>query len=194
MMPAMPLMPYWQAKPVPVETTKAFGCSMKWKSKVDWRRTLDERWAEKAVELSGIDLAGARELVANQGENLRLINVWATWCGPCIIEFPEFIDIQRIYGQRGFEVVSVSMDRPEKEEKVLDFLRENQAAFDNYLNTSTDRDVFINAFDPDWQGNLPFTMLISPGGDVIYTHDGIIDPLELKKAIVGQLGRYFADD
>lgn len=181
-------------EPVPVETTKAFGCSMKWKSKVDWRRTLDERWADKSVELSGIDLAGARELVANQGENLRLINVWATWCGPCIIEFPEFIDIQRIYGQRGLEVVSVSMDRPEKEEKVLDFLRENQAAFDNYLNISTDRDVFINAFDPDWQGNLPFTMLISPGGDVIYTHDGIIDPLELKKAIVGQLGRYFADD
>ena len=35
-------------KPVPVETTKAFGCSMKWKSKMEWRKTLDERWAEKA--------------------------------------------------------------------------------------------------------------------------------------------------
>jgi hypothetical protein len=76
----------------------------------------------------------------------------------------------------------------------LEFLEENQAAFDNYLNTSTDRDVFIDAFDPDWQGNLPLTMLIAPGGEIIYTHDGIIDPLEVKRAIVGQLGRYFADD
>ena len=67
-------------------------------------------------------------------------------------------------------------------------------SFDNYLNTSTDRDAFIDAFDPDWQGNLPLTMLIAPGGEIIYTHDGIIDPLEVKKAIVGQLGRYFADD
>ena len=181
-------------KAVPVETTKAFGCSMKWKSKVDWRRTLDERWAEKAVTLTGIDASGVKDLVANQGEDLRLINVWATWCGPCIIEFPEFIDMQRMYGARGFEVISVSMDRVEKEKKVLEFLEEMQAAFDNYLNTSTGRDVFIEAFDPDWQGNLPFTMLIAPGGEIIYTHDGIIDPLELKKAIVGQLGRYFADD
>lgn len=181
-------------KAVPVETTKAFGCSMKWKSKVDWRRTLDERWAEKAVELTGIDVSGVKDLVANQGENLRLINVWATWCGPCIIEFPEFIDMQRMYGARGFEVVSVSMDRVEKEKKALEFLEENQAAFDNYLNTSTNRDAFIDAFDSDWQGNLPLTMLIAPGGEIIYTHDGIIDPLEVKKAIVGQLGRYFADD
>jgi thiol-disulfide isomerase/thioredoxin len=181
-------------KPVPVETTKAFGCSMKWKSKMEWRKTLDERWAEKAVELKNIDVAGARELVQNNGEDLRLINVWATWCGPCIIEFPEFVDMQRMYGNRGFEVVSVSMDRPEKEEKVLEFLEENQAAFSNFLNTSADRDAFIEAFDPDWQGNLPYTMLISPGGEVVYSHDGIIDPLELRKAIVGELGRYFADD
>ncbi len=179
---------------VPVEITKAFGCSMKWKSKVDWRGTLDERWAEKAVKLTAIDVAGVKDLVANQGENLRLINVWATWCGPCIIEFPEFIDMQRMYGNRDFEVISVSMDRVEKEKKALEFLEDMQAAFDNYLNTSTDRDAFIDAFDPDWQGNLPFTMLIAPGGEIIYTHDGIIDPLEVKKAIVGQLGRYFADD
>jgi peroxiredoxin len=181
-------------KPVPVETTKAFGCSMKWKSKVDWRKTLDERWAKKAVELEGIEVAGVKELIENKGDNLRLINVWATWCGPCIIEFPEFIDMQRMYGNRGFEVVSISMDRPEKEEKVREFLKENEAAFANYLNTSPDRDVFIEAINPKWQGNLPLTLLISPGGKVIYKHDGIIDPLELKKAIVGELGRYFADD
>ena len=144
--------------------------------------------------MKGIDVAGAEKLVENSGDNLRLINVWATWCGPCIIEFPEFVDMQRMYGARGFEVISVSMDRPEKEGKVLEFLKEKQAAFTNYLNTSADRDAFIEAFDPDWQGNLPFTMLLAPGGRVVYSHDGIIDPLELKKAIVGQLGRYFADD
>ncbi len=183
-----------EGKPVPVETTKAFGCSMKWKSKTEWRLTLDERWAKKEVELFGIDVVGVKELVANKGENLRLINVWATWCGPCIIEFPEFIDLQRIYGSRGFEVVSISMDRPEKEDKVKEFLKENQAAFANYLNISPDRDIFIDAIDPKWQGNLPFTLLIASGGEVLYSHDGIIDPLELKKAIVGELGRYFADD
>jgi peroxiredoxin len=181
-------------KPVPVETTKAFGCSMKWKSKMEWRKTLDERWAGKPVELTGIDLDGVKELLENRGEKLRLVNVWATWCGPCIIEFPEFVDMQRMYGNRGFEVISISMDRPEKEENVLKFLKENQAAFANFLNTSADRDAFIESFDPKWQGNLPFTMLVRPGGEVIFTHDGIIDPPEVKKTIVAELGRFFADD
>ena len=181
-------------KVVPVEATRAFGCSMKWKSKMAWRETLDTRWAENPVELHEIDLAGIRELVGNKGDKLRLINVWATWCGPCIIEFPEFVEMQRMYGARDFEVVSVSMDRPGMQEKVLKFLEENQAAFTNYLSVESDRDAFIEALNPNWYGNLPLTLLLAPGGEVIYTHDGIIDPLDLKKVIVGKLGRYFAND
>jgi peroxiredoxin len=181
-------------KPVPVETTKAFGCSMKWKSKMEWRKKLDEDWAAKPVEVNEIDLAGVKGLVENRGEKLRLINFWATWCGPCIIEFPEFVEMERMYGKRDFEVVSVSMDQPSKKEKVLDFLEENHAAFTNYLDVSGERDAVIEAVDPDWQGNLPYTLLVSPGGEVVYARDGIIDPLEVRKAIVARLGRYFADD
>jgi peroxiredoxin len=181
-------------KPVPVETTKAFGCSMKWKSKMEWRKKLDEDWAAKPVEVNEIDLAGVKGLVENRGEKLRLINFWATWCGPCIIEFPEFVEMERMYGKRDFEVVSVSMDKPSKKEKVLDFLEENHAAFTNYLDVSGERDAVIETVDPNWQGNLPYTLLVSPGGEVVYAQDGIIDPLEVRKAIVARLGRYFADD
>lgn len=181
-------------KAVPVETTRAFGCSMKWKSKLEWRMTLDERWAEKPVELKEIGLDATRELVANEGDKLRLINVWATWCGPCIIEFPEFVEMQRMYGARDFEVVSLSMDRPEKQDKVLKFLEENQAAFTNFISVEPDREAFIDALYPDWYGNLPLTLLVAPGGEVIYSQDGIIDVLEVKKVIVEKLGRYFADD
>jgi thiol-disulfide isomerase/thioredoxin len=181
-------------KPVPVESTKAFGCSMKWKSKESWRKTLDERWKEKPVELSGIDLAGITELLKNGSNRYRLINIWATWCGPCVIEFPEFVTMQRMYGQRNFEVVSVSADKSSVVEKVKDFLAEHQAAFPNYIYSGEDQQAFISAIDPRWQGNLPYTMLVAPGGEVVYRHDGIIDPLEVKKAIVKEIGRYFADD
>lgn len=179
---------------VPVEITKAFGCSMKWKSKISWRKTLDERWKEQPVELNGMDLEGTRELVKNRGSKYRLINVWATWCGPCIIEFPEFVTMQRMYGQRNFEVVSVSADKNSVTDKVLTFLKDNQAAFQNYIYTGEDQQEFINVIDPGWQGNLPYTMLVAPGGEVVYRHAGIIDPLKVKKAVVKELGRYYADD
>lgn len=180
--------------PVPVEITRAFGCSMKWKSKQDWKRTLDERWKEKPVEVSGIDLEGISTLLQNDSEKYRLINVWATWCGPCVIEFPEFIDMQRMYGQRNFEMVSLNVDKPALKEKVNDFLRKNQAAFTNYQYQSEDVEALIKAVDPGWQGVIPYTLLIAPGGRVVYKHGGIIDPLEVKKVIVGELGRYYADD
>jgi peroxiredoxin len=181
-------------KEVPVETTKAFGCSMKWKSKTEWRKTLDERWKEQPVGVEETGLEGIREVIANQGERYRLINVWATWCGPCVIEFPEFVDMQRMYGQRNFEVVSVSTDNPSASDKVREFLVKNHAAFPNYHFTGEDKEAFINTFDPNWQGNLPYTMLVAPGGKVIYRHDGIIYPLEVKKEVVNALGRYYADD
>lgn len=181
-------------KAVPVETTKAFGCSLKWKSKSSWKETLDERWKEKPVELVGTDLAGIEETVKNKSSKYRLINVWATWCGPCVIEFPEFVSIQRMYGQRNFEMVSISADKPSVEEKVKAFLMEHQAAFPNYIYLGEDQQAFINAIDSKWQGNLPYTMLVAPGGEVVYRHAGIIDPLEVKQAIVKELGRYFADD
>ena len=180
--------------PVAVESTKAFGCSMKWKSKMAWREKLDEQWSNKSVTVSLIDELGIKEVVQNQGEKLRLINVWATWCGPCIIEFPELVEIQRMYGHRDFEVVSISVDKPTMERKVLSFLEDKDAAFTNFLVQSEDKTTIINLIDTNWQGNLPYTMLVAPGGEGVYRHDGIIDPFELKKAIVGKLGRYFADD
>ncbi len=181
-------------KDVPVETTRAFGCSMKWKSKIAWRKKLDEEWNNRQVDLQEIDADGIKEVVENRGESLKLINVWATWCGPCIIEFPELVDIQRMYEGRGLKVVSVSTDNLSQKEKVMKFLEDKEAAFTNYLYGSEMKDEMFDIIDPQWQGNLPYTMLVAPGGRVVYRHDGIIDPLEVRKAIIGQVGRYYADD
>jgi len=181
-------------KPVPVEITKAFGCSMKWLSKVEWRKKLDEEWENKPVKVEPIGEEEVKALVVNHGEKLRLINLWATWCGPCIIEFPELVKLQRMYGQRNFEVVTISTDDPSREEKVWSFLEDKNAAFENYIYEPEDKYGLIELIDSAWQGNLPYTLLIAPGGKVIYRHDGIIDPLEVRKVIIGYLGKYFADD
>ncbi len=181
-------------KPLDLETTKPAGCSIKWSSKRDWVVKGKADWAKEAVEMQPIQVDGVKKLVANQTENYRLINVWATWCGPCVIEFPELVTINRMYRKRPFEFVTVNVDGPDSEDKVLNFLKEQQASSLNYYFDSTEQEAFIEAIDPAWQANLPFTILVKPGGGIVYRHSGIIDPLELKQEIVERIGRTYASN
>ncbi len=165
--------------------TKVFGCSTKWGWKTDMRERVDKEWNERPVELSKIDLEGIKTLLKNDdSKKLRLINVWATWCGPCMLEYPQFIAIQRMYGARDFEFVSISADKLDKEDKVLEFLNKKESGITNYLFTGGDNYAMIEAFGKGWDGALPYTALVEPGGKLVWEHQGEVDFLELKKTIV----------
>ena len=178
-------------KPVPVEVTKTFGCSMKWKSKIVSAKDSVQKWNAEPVRVEMIDLDGIRMLLKNDSDKLRLINLWATWCAPCVAEFPELVKINRMYRHRDFEMVTISADAPGINDKVLKFLQKNYASNENYHFTSDDKYGLIDAVDKDWPGALPYTLLVKPGGEIIYKRMGMIDPLELKKVIVEYVGREY---
>jgi peroxiredoxin len=182
-------------RPVPVEVTKTFGCSIKWAEKRDMTRKADEAWAKEEVTLKLIDEQGIKALVRNDGHKLRLLNVWATWCGPCLEELPELVAMNRVYRRRRFEFITISADAPETKDEALKALKDKQVAAQNYLFEGNDKYKLMDAVDKKSTGALPYTLLIAPGGTVVYRKSGPIDPLELKQAIVGYLGRRtYADD
>src|SRR5206468_1695707 len=106
-------------KAVPVEQTKVFGCSIKWAEKRDTARKSAEAWAKEDVSLKTIDEKGIKVLVKNDGDKLRLANVWATWCGPCVEELPELVAINRMYRRRPFELITISADEPGAKDQAL---------------------------------------------------------------------------
>ena len=59
----------------------------------------------------------------NDSKNLRVINVWATWCGPCVAEFSELVDTYSMYMGRDFEMYTISTDKLDKKEKVRNFFK-----------------------------------------------------------------------
>lgn len=178
-------------KNVPVEKTRTFGCSIKWASKREYVKKAFEKWAKENVALETIDGKGISGLVKNDSGKLRLVNVWATWCGPCVVEFDELIEINRMYRGRDFEMITISADSPERKDRVLSFLKEKQASCKNYIFDSDDKYLLMESVDEESLGGIPYTFLIKPGGKIIYRRLGLIDPLELKRAIVEDLGRYY---
>ncbi|GAC1425117.1 MAG: hypothetical protein NVSMB7_01330 [Chitinophagaceae bacterium] len=180
-------------KEVAVPVTKVFGCSVKWAEKSDWISKSKEEWAKEPVKLDTISAEGIKELLKNKSDKLRLINVWATWCGPCVTEFPEFITINRMYRRRDFEFISISADEPSKKEKARQFLQKEQASNTNFIFNSDDKYKLIEAIDPNWQGALPYTLLVEPNGRIVYAKQGGVDPSALKTLIVDNafIGRYY---
>ena len=178
-------------KPVPLEKTRTFGCSIKWSSKRTAVKRALETWADEEIVLKPIDAKGTQELIKNDSKKLRLINFWATWCGPCIMEFPELVATNRMYRNRDFEMITINLDFLSRKEEALSFLKKQQASCNNYIYNSEDIYPFIEAVSNDWQGSIPFTLLVEPGGKVINNTTGMIDPLQMRRAIIGYLGRYY---
>ncbi len=173
--------------------TKTFGCSTKWGWKLKMRDKVDTEWKHREVALTTSSLGALKEVVQNKGNKLRLINVWATWCAPCRLEYPEFIVLQRMFGARDFEFVSISADKLSKEEAALDFLKKVASGVTNYIAENDDKYALIEAIDPNWNGALPYTLLIEPGGQVVWQHQGEVDFQELKTFIVDHpmMGRVY---
>lgn len=174
-------------------TTKVFGCSMKWSWKREYTEQLYKKWAALPVSVDQIPVDGIKEIIKNKSQKLRLINVWATWCGPCTMELPDFITIDRMYRGRDFELITISADNPERKEKVLTFLKDHEASNKNFIFSGSDIYQLIEAVDPDWKGALPYTLIVEPGGKIVFRQQGSIDPLQLKKLIVDNplIGRYY---
>jgi thiol-disulfide isomerase/thioredoxin len=196
-------------KPVTTPKTIVMGCSTKWNSKRDDVAKADEKWKAEPVALELIDAEGVAKLAKNTSNRLRLINVWATWCAPCVAEFPELVSLSRRFSNRDFELVTISMDDPKQQPQVKRFLEQQHAVPSarlkrlltaegrgalNFLYTGASSDALVKALDPEWPGPLPHTVVIAPGGKVVFRHNGAIDPETLRHKMVELMGPYYTPE
>lgn len=172
---------------VPVSRTRATGCPVKRASGPaapdQHRDGLDA--APVALEMAGAD--DLKKLRQNGTGKLLLVNFWATWCAPCASEFPDLEATYRMYKARNLELVTVSVNDPEERGAVLEFLKTHRASHRNLQFATSDVYGLQAAFDPNLPSPVPFTLLLAPGGDVLYQELGELDVMKLRRAILANL-------
>ncbi len=176
-------------KPVANAVRPTMGCSIKWSTKGGQAEEL-LRINAQPVKL---DMASAADLTAlrkNTSVKVVLVDFWTTWCGPCVEEFPEFEKMYRMYGKRAFDLVTVAAQFPDERKGVFAFLERQHATSRNLLFSDDDTYAMMAAFDAKWNGGVPYTALLGPGGVVLFSTQGATDPLELRRFIL----RHLPDD
>lgn len=138
------------------------------------------------IEEAGIEQVAS--LARNATTRFQLVNLWATWCTPCLTELPVLVEFDRRYRRRGLDVVTISIDDLGQREEALRFLEEIDAAMHNWIVGLVDVRDLAGALDEEWGGPLPYTVLIAPGGEIVYRKQGAFDRDVLEAEILQQVG------
>ncbi len=115
------------------------------------------------------DLEGKKHNLYDWHGKIIMLNFWATWCGPCQVEIPDFIEYQKRYADQGLQIIGVGLDEVRK-------LR-------NYVRTVGINYPVLQA-DPELQysllkqwgnsfGVLPFTVIIAKDGHFVFMQQGV---------------------
>ena len=174
-------------KAVAVSHTGVFGCSTKWISKQAGREEEMKKIEAEPVHLDSVSLDELKKLRANGTGKVLLVNFWATWCGPCVHEFPDLETTYRMYRLRDFDLVMVAANMPDEKPGVMKMLEKQHASGRNLLFGSDDTYAMQAAFDPKWDSGVPYTILLAPDGKVLYRELGEVDILKLRRTILANL-------
>jgi thiol-disulfide isomerase/thioredoxin len=172
---------------VSAASTTAFGCSPKWLSKASGVAEETARIEAEPVKLNSANGDDLRKLRANPTGKLLLVNFWATWCGPCLSEFPDLQATYRMYRNRDFAFVNVAENDPAEKASVLKLLQKQHASSTNLIFGTSDTSGLQEAFDHNMGAAVPFTVVIAPNGDIVYQEEGEVTILALRRAILENL-------
>lgn len=133
------------------------------------------------IQLIEGDRETLAKILADHHGKVVLVDFWATWCGPCVKQFPHSIELSRKHRDGGLAVVSVSMNEPKERESVLTFLRRQKADIENLLPIYGAGSEFLEAFD--LRGDVPFYKLYDRQGQLRYTFSDNPEGIDLCEPI-----------
>ena len=117
-----------------------------------------------AVHAQGVQLMKIEDLhqkISAKGEQVQVINFWATWCAPCVKELPLFEKLQAERADVSVSLVSIDLDLDPNPEKVYRFVERKKIQSSVYLLQAANPNSWIDSIDATWSGAIPATLIVN---------------------------------
>ena len=124
------------------------------------------------------DVSGQPHAISEWQGKLRVINFWATWCGPCLKEIPEFIELQNRYADKGLQFIGIAVDSPEAVATYLNSININYPILVGDMPAISIAHELGNHIDA-----VPFTVIVNQQGQIIHQHAGEFSKEQLLEVI-----------
>ena len=106
------------------------------------------------------------ELSASEGR-VVLVNLWATWCTPCLREIPDLLALETELPASDFRLLAISMDDAYSEGWVTEFKAKHFPTLVSFINAELDMDTLVSVIDPVWNETLPTSYIFNREGEVV---------------------------
>lgn len=135
-------------------------------------------------EVERIKIPELERILNTPDDRIHVVNFWATWCGPCVREFPLFEKVAGDYDGKKVRFLMISLDFPSQVEKqLIPFLKKNNSTLDIAVMMDVDYNAWIDKVDSNWQGDIPATLVFNNARKQRNFHKGEIDEQGLRKLI-----------
>lgn len=132
-----------------------------------------------------LEQADFKTLLAEQKGKIVLVNLWATWCKPCVYELPALEKLHRKYKDQDVRVMALSIEGKAKADSLVQpFWEELNLTMDNYIISNDDPSVLINTFDRTWLGVVPTSYIFDQDGKKVETITGTLSYKEFESKIL----------
>jgi thiol-disulfide isomerase/thioredoxin len=138
--------------------------------------------AAPTAEIRRVNAKQIRALVDERKGKVVVVNFWATWCPPCVREFPAITKVYEQYRHQGLDLFAVALNAPEDIEEIKQFLGEQKPPFSIYLADPDDK-TFNETVLEKWYGEMPLTLVFNTAGQRVLAHRSEITYEELSKTV-----------
>ena len=137
--------------------------------------------ATNAQQARVVKFENLAKMMSQKNDTTYIFNFFATWCVPCVKEFPAFQRFSARYAGKKVKLIFVSLDfKKDFQKRLLPFLKKNHVKNEAVLLNAPDYNSWIDRVDSTWDGNLPATLVINNGKHIheIFARDFTYASLE----------------